>query len=300
MGLVERRYLICLTSNGMRTRTALGLVVTVVALTAAGISIWILRQPLRESITALQREVPTIGSRVRLAVVGDNHGDNPVYRQILEEISGQSLDGLLNLADTSEDGTPEEFAAVIALESKLPFPVYHTVGSHDIKADPTRRTFTTAFGTNPCTSATIKNVHLVLLDNADRKVGFPPDCLDWLSTDLATHQDQSVIIAYHRPFDLPLGQVVGDDETAASRVTNRRFKSIIAAYPIKYLFSAHLHTYLPYTLDGIPAVVSGGGGDPAQTVLGGPSNSLFHYLIVTIQDGVVDVDVQRVQLRDNG
>lgn len=282
----------------MRKRTLVQSLLVISVLVAIGVSLWILRQPLRATYTAIVNQSSNSGSRVRFAVVGDNHGDNPIYRQILDEIQKQPLDFLVNVADTSEEGTEAEFVAVKQLESALPYPVYHIVGSHDIKTDPSRETFTGAFGSAPWTSFDRGEVHFIMLDNADRKVGFPAASLDWLAKDLADHRQSTILIAYHRPFDLPLGQVIGDDETAASRVTNRRFKQIIAEYPVKFIFSSHLHTYLPYTVNDIPAVVTGGGGDPAQVVLGGAKNNLFHYLLVSVQNGRVTTEVKRVQLRD--
>lgn len=280
----------------MHFRKVLGILVLLGAITATGVSVWILRQPLRQTYSVLRGDSTGQGPKVRFAVIGDNHGDNPVYRQILKEVRDLPLDFVVNLADTSEFGTREEFAAIKELESILPFPVYHTVGNHDIKTDPSRRLFTDMFGQAPCASFTKENFHLILLDNADRKVGFSDDCLDWLEDDLASNTNQSIAIAYHRPFDLPLGSIVGDDETPASRITNRRFKEIIAAYPVKYIFTAHIHTYLPYSFNGIPAVVSGGGGDPAQTALGGPKNNLFHYILVTVDGDAISTEIQRVQL----
>lgn len=283
----------------MRTRTVVGLIGLLIVVAASGISLWILRQPLQATYSAIRAESSSSGaSAIRFAVVGDNHGDNPIYRQILRELKDQPLEFLLNIADTSEYGTREEFATVKGLESDLPFPVYHTVGNHDIKTDDARTLFAQAFGHSGNMSYDHGNLHVVILDNADRKVGFTSDGLAWLRNDLARHRDDTIIIAYHRPFDLPLGQVVGDDETAASRATIREFKNIIVGYPVKYIFTSHLHTYLPYVVQDIPAIVSGGGGDPAQTVLGGPSANLFHYLLVTVRDGKVETEVRRVELRD--
>lgn len=284
----------------MRTRTFFGILVAGLAVAAAGVSLWILRQPLRETYVALRGDQTVEGSAIRFAVVGDNHGDNPVYRQILQDVRAQRLDFLLNLADATEYGLTDEFTTVKALESPLSFPVYHTVGNHDIKTDASRGLFRDAFGHSGWIAYDHDSLHLIILDNADRKVGFPAESLRWLADDLAANRDKTIIIAYHRPFDLPLGQVIGDDETAASRATNSEFKKIIAGYPVKYIFTSHLHTYLPYTVDDIPAIVSGGGGDPAQTVLGGPSANLFHYLLVTVQGDDVSIQVQRVQLRAEG
>ncbi len=231
-------------------------------------------------------------------VIGDTHGVNPIYQQMVSEVRDRPYRFLLHLADASEDGTAEEFSAVRMLEAQLHFPVYHTVGNHDIASDPTRRLFTTAFQQAAWGSWTIGSVRLIILDNADRKVGFSSDQLDWLETELAKPHAGPTILAYHRPFDLPLADVLGDDETAASRATNQRLVAILQTHPVDYIFTGHLHTYLEYTVAGIPAVVSGGGGDPAQAVLGGPKNNLFHYLIVTVTGQNLQVDVRHIQLTE--
>lgn len=260
------------------------------------IAAWNLREPIGLGVEAVQRGLRP-APVIRFAVVGDNHGDTPIYRTILSELRNEQVDFLLNLSDTTEDGTEAEFAAVRDLEQALPFPVYHTVGSHDIKTDPTRKLFVDGFGHGPNTQVEAGPVRILILDNADRRVGFSDETLDWLSDRLAAAPDARFLLAYHRPFGLPLSDIVGDDETPASRIANEKFLARLKGYNIEYIFTAHLHTYLPYALNGIPAVVSGGGGDPAQSVLGGPENNLFHYLIVAVTATDIEVTVRRVTQR---
>jgi len=279
----------------MRIRSWILLLVVGVIIGLTGAAVWTLRTPLQE-VANLVWSRTRAPAGVTFAVVGDNHGDNPVYRQILKELPDHHPAFLLNLADTSEYGTTDEFEAVKRLEQPLPFPVYHTVGNHDIKTDPTGQLLTATFGHSLWYAVDEGNVHLVILDNADRKVGFPNESLDWLEHDLSAHQTQTILIAYHRPFDLPLATLLGDDETTTSRRSNERLVDIIERYHARYVFTGHVHTYLQYSVGSIPAVVSGGGGDPAQSILGGPSHNYFHYLIVTVRGTDVSIIVHRVTL----
>jgi predicted phosphodiesterase len=233
-----------------------------------------------DSVTSVISPQPDL----RFAVISDNHGDSPIYSRLLDDMATKPFAFVLHLGDASDRGTNEEWAAVRAQEERLGLPVYHTVGNHDIKVDPTRAAFEQAFSTTRWYSKNFSNVHLVVLDNADRKVGFPAEELDWLERDLAAHANDVLLIAYHRPFGLPFAEYTGDDETTASRRTNERFLSILAPYTIAQIFNGHVHTYLPYSLNRIPAVITGGGGDPAQTLLGGGDSSYFHYLDVSITD----------------
>jgi len=268
----------------------------ILLLVVAGVSLWILRQPIKQSLDLIR---PAASSSWQFAVVGDNHGVNPIYQQIVSELIKQPPEFLLALGDNTEHGTAAELTAVKKLEDTLPFPVYHTLGSHDIKTDGAGQTFRDVLGQTANAVYHLRNLWIITVDNAERKVGFSDQTLGWLETQLNTTGQDPVIIVYHRPFGLPLASLLGDDETSASSRSNEKFTTLIGRYPnIKYIFSAHLHTYLPYTVGSTPAVVSGGGGDPAQTVLGGASQNYFHYLLVTIDDSAISIHVQRVVLQN--
>jgi hypothetical protein len=147
----------------------------------------------------------------------------------------------------------------------------------------------------PWRSVEVGDLHLILLDNADRKIGFPKEELDWLEQDLkAIPLDKTIIVAYHRPFNFPLASIVGDDETSASRKTNERFLNILANYPITHIFTGHIHTSLDYTMTlskdangnatkSVPVTISGGGGQPPQSGFGGLLPEKYHALKVTVQ-----------------
>ena len=280
----------------MHVRRLLVWLVALAVVISGSLAVWTLRSPLSLAWHLVQSSLkpePT----VRFAVIGDSHGVNPIYQQALKDMADDHISFLLHLADNTEDGTAAEFNADVALEKQSHFPVYHTVGNHDIKSDDSRSLFTQSFGEAPDHAIDQGQVHLVVLDNADRHVGFSQGTLNWLSADLAAHKNQVLMIAYHRPFGLPLATILGDDETTTSSANNKKFLDIIRAYNVKYIFTAHVHTYLQYTLQGVPAVISGGGGDPAQAVLGGPSANFFHYLIVTVRGSDVSVEMRRLQLQ---
>lgn len=229
----------------------------------------------------------------RFFVIGDNHGPRPVYRQLLEKAKAAGANFAVNVADFTEHGTTEELREVLDLEQEVGLTVYHVIGSHDLKADPSRKTWGREVGP-AYQSLNALGSHFVFLDNADRSVGFPAAELEWLEQDLTANSAKTTFLFYHRPFGLPLEGLFGDDETPASRKTNERFKAIVRRFQPTAIFSGHVHTYLPYTLEGVSAFVTGGGGDPAQTLLGGASSSFFHGLLVTLEPDGPNVSVLRL------
>lgn len=216
------------------------------------------------------------------AVIGDNHGPRPVYRELLQKAKAAGASFAVNLGDYTEHGTEPELREVLALEATVGLPVEHVIGAHDAKGDPTRATWERVMGAPAVRSFDRGGAHFILLDNADRAVGFPAAQRRWLEDDFRAQAGQLTFIFYHRPFGLPFEGLFGDDETPASRETNDAFRGLLRRYRPTMLFTAHVHTYLPYTLEDLPAYVTGGGGDPAQQLLGGATSSFFHALLVTV------------------
>jgi predicted phosphodiesterase len=243
---------------------------------------------------------------VTFAVIGDNEGINPVYENLVTQIAAdEDVQFVLHLGDALEHGTLAEWQELQDAHARfgLSVPFYIVPGNHDVADDPNRTTFAKV-NSAAWRSVDVGNVHLVLLDNAERKVGFPADELTWLDADLAALQnmkvkDQVTVIAYHRPFAYPLASLLGDDETRTSRLSNEQFLTILAKYPVNHIYAGHVHTAIDYTMvvardatnkssATVPVTVSGGGGGELQSAFGGLVKERFHWLKVT----VVGTDVQ--------
>lgn len=237
-------------------------------------------------------------------VVGDNEGDNPVFREILKQASDRPAQFLINVADLTPNGQAKDFEAVKGRLEELPFPYYTAVGNNDIAGDRSRGRYLAHFsqaqlgvGTGQTTYYSFDQgpAHFVVLDNADRRVGFDADQLAWLESDLAQNRKRRTFLFMHRPVDVPLTNVYGDDETPASRQSNEEFKAILRRYPVARIFAGHLHTYFSYQLEGIPLTITGGGGAAPQSILTDLLGSSFHYLEVRITDDEVSQTVQRIE-----
>lgn len=227
------------------------------------------------------------------AVVGDTESHADIFQRVLEESKARSAQFLLHTGDVSEDGSPEGLQQMRSVADASGLPLYTVLGSHDIRTDPTGQAFQASFNT-PNLAFAAGSWRFLLLDNADRAVGFSPATLAWLAQDIADHPAAQYIIAYHRPFNLPLAAIVGDDETPASRAANKRFLEIIGLASVKAIFTGHLHIYFPYTMNGIPVYVTSGGGGEAQTALGPLGNQPPHFLLVKTNNGNLNVEVIRL------
>ena len=230
------------------------------------------------------------------AVIGDNEGENPTYNDLVSQIAQDStIQFVLHVGDATPTGSATELQALKDLHRRLGIniPVYMVPGNHDIKDVNWRTAWGSSEG-RPWRSVDIGNLHLVLLDNADRKIGFPDEELLWLENDLQQRDDQrATIVAFHRPFNYPLANILGDDETRTSRLSNERFATILAQHPVDQIFTGHVHTAIDYTMalerdandrisKSVPVTISGGGGQPIQTAFGGLLKEKFHALKVEV------------------
>lgn len=243
------------------------------------------------------------------AVIGDNEGSNPAYDTLIQHIAAdKDIQFLLHVGDATSTGSADELHALQTLHTQLGLtvPVYMVPGNHDIIDDGATETWSNLVGER-WRSIDIGNLHLVLLDNAERKIGFPEAELDWLEKDLASWQarrgtNTTTVLAYHRPFAYPLANLLGDDETPTSRKSNERFLSILAQHSVDHIFTGHIHTALDYPMvlardandrvaKSVPVTVSGGGGQPIQTAFGGLLKEKFHALKVTVGTNTVQTEV---------
>lgn len=253
-------------------------------------------------------------SAVSFAVIGDNEGINPVYEDLIKQIAAdKDVRFVLHLGDTLKKGAAAEWQDLQSAHTRwgLQMPFYIVPGNHDVTDDPERIAFSTA-NVAAWRSLDINNVHLVLLDNAERKVGFPASELAWLENDLAdlqTHRlpNQITILAYHRPFAYPLASLLGDDETKTSRASNEKFLAILAKYPVDHIFAGHVHTAIEYTMvvahdstnsakKTVPVTVSGGGGGELQSAFGGLISQNFHWLKVMVSGTEITSEIKQARV----
>lgn len=225
-------------------------------------------------------------------VFGDNEGINPIVKRIWSDAAAAKVDFVISVADLTARGKEEQFMEVKALFNSYGVPYYTAIGNNDLGRPISRELFQKYFGVDDFARRTYfsfdrAGVHFVVLDNADRKVGFDDEQLTWLADDLGRNTQPHTLLFYHRPFELPFSDFFYDDETAVSRASNEKFLEIIGAHTIDAIFTGHVHTYLPYRMQNIPVTVTGGGGAAPQDFIGGDAVKLYHYMKVTVtEDGI--------------
>ena len=81
--------------------------------------------------------------------------------------------------------------------------------------------------------------------------------------------------------------------TACRRPTGRRLAALFRQYRVSHIFAGHIHSYFTGDWDGVPYTITGGAGAPLYGT--DPKHFFYHYLKVTLQEGEVHVEVQRIK-----
>lgn len=222
-------------------------------------------------------------------MIGDTEGLRPVTKTMLTDMKQRGLAFVVHVGDISSHADPEELKQVKEAFASLPFPTYYVPGNNDLVYDETteRRTLKNYYDViheREYYSVDYRSAHIVLLNNAYRRIGFSDEELAWLKEDLDASRDSLNFLFFHRPLDVPGQAFFGDDETPNSRTQNKTFKTLISNYAIAHIFNGHIHTALSYDLNEISVTVTGGGGAAPQAILGGEEAALYHYELVTVNE----------------
>ena len=249
---------------------------------------------IKEGITDVNVEAKT-GSGWSFIVVGDNEGVNNISKRVIKDANESGADLLVNLGDFTERGKVEQFEEITGLYNTLEIPWYGVLGNNDMGYVKTYddTNYKEYISEDLYYSFDHKNAHFIILDNANRNVGFDNEQLEWLKKDLANNTQEYTFVFFHKPFKLPFEEYFGDDETPLSRKSNEALLEILSEYEIDQVYTGHVHTYLSYNIGELPIFITGGGGAEPQELLG--SNSYYHYIETSISDAGIDHSVIEIK-----
>lgn len=213
------------------------------------------------------------------AVVGDSR-DNPVkFQNILEKIEDFNPLFIIHLGDMVSEGTPEEYNGLNQLIGTSKVPIYTVLGNHDIKGRG-RSHYSKIFGMY-YHSFDLGNTHFILLDNAKGDLG--QSQLDWLRNDLEKNNKSVVIVCMHMPaFDPRQGTAHAMTDTSDAKALVALFKE----FQVDAVYTAHIHSYLADTQDGIRYIISGGGGAPLVQ-----EGARYHFILTNISNGNITTEM---------
>lgn len=220
----------------------------------------------------------------RIAVMSDIQNAisrvSEMYARIAQE---PEISFVLSAGDLTSRGTPEQLERFERELQNLPIPYYTTLGNHELGTEPPR--YQAYFG-RVNLHFHYREVAYSLVDSASATLA--SRTVDLLGQWLAEDRERVHVFATHYPPVDPIGVRNG---SFASLAEAHQLIARLAAGRVDLSLHGHVHSYYSFTMAGIPAYISGGGGAIPERFDGIGR----HFLVVTLESRrVAGVRVVRV------
>ena len=219
------------------------------------------------------------------AVLGDNRDGDETYASLLDLVSRDTVDFLVNTGDLVPGGTVDQFKGFQKLMAGFSKPFYPVPGNHDVANDGTLSNYL-QFSGAPAGhySFDYGQVHFSMVNSALGDLNAAE--LGWLEADLAgTGLPVRIIVLHHPPFD-PVG---------GSHILGKgagELMALSAKYKVRYVLAGHIHEYAREVRDGVIYLVAGGGGAPLYPPP--EQGGFYHYVRITVRGQETSDEVVRL------
>ena len=233
------------------------------------------RQAVGPTTVELSYQVPAEGLRIRVeppsgtgpvhfAVVSDIHNNLETFGRFSTDVQAWRPEMVLCMGDLTRHGKREEFDEIFGHLTDPGVPVYTTLGNHELMGEAAQR-FAEEIGPGSV-AFDVRGVRVVLADTAG--AGFAPEAYPWLAQALWPRASGPALVLAHIPPIEPWGT---RDHGFSNRDDGEHFVQALSEGRTTHFFAGHIHSWADYTMRGIPATISGGGGGQTESP-GGPGH----------------------------
>ncbi len=222
------------------------------------------------------------------AVMGDNRGGECVFGKILQDITRDPcISFVIDLGDTVQRADERKFYRFFKqVQEHLTIPLLVAPGNHELKGN--RWLYRSVLGIRYFSFRTGNTAFFVLSSTSCS--GIDQEQERWLEKELGRYRKLKYRLVFmHYPLFDPRGSHFRhclSGKAAASLL------KIFKKYNVTCVFAGHIHGYFRGNWDGVPFVVSGGGG--ARLAGYDPEHYFFHYLKVTVEGSHLKIKVCKV------
>lgn len=227
------------------------------------------------------------------AVFGDNKNSHTTFERLLKQVDHEpDVAFAIDLGDLVYDGEKQKYRHFFnQVRSNLTLPLLTAIGNHELRENG-RGLYYEVFGPFYYSFRIGRN-YFIVLDDAEEK-GLDLWQNTWLEEELRKARDfDTRFVFMHVPLFDPRGGIYHHciPESAATELA-----VLFRKYRVTHIFASHIHGYFTGRWQEIPYTITGGaGGELFGT---DPRHYFYHYLRVHVQDGSVDIHVQRVPSPD--
>ncbi|HWR73145.1 MAG TPA: metallophosphoesterase [Nitrospirota bacterium] len=251
-------------------------------------------QQIAQKLAALKN----LPAKFSFVVLGDNRSGDEVYTKLIALAMERRPDLIVNTGDQiATPGNLDDWARFREMSKVVTVPYFLTVGNHDAhpKAPGSEKIYREQVelpGNELYYSFVAGNSLFIVLDSnlSGQEKKITGEQYTWLEDVLANAKQRHKFIFVHHPLytDKGKGKHAGNSLDRYPRDRDR-LQALFRKHGVSAVFSGHEHLYLRKVVDGIPSVITGGGGAPlyADDLNGG----FYHYIYITVDGDKVNGEV---------
>lgn len=183
----------------------------------------------------------------KFAVIGDTQGMNHIFKDAVKDM--KDIEFLIHLGDLTTSGKSFGYNSVERVMNSTGFPVYTTIGNHDVRFGGTERYKNRLAPLQY--SFSYSNYNFIFLNSA--QLSITEDQIDWMESKLSSNEKN--IIITHAPYYDPFSGSHTMDKQSSERMAD-----FIEDYDITAYMSGHIHSYYQDVSNGTKRLITGGGG----------------------------------------
>lgn len=183
----------------------------------------------------------------RFAVIGDTQGMNHIFMDAVKEM--EDVDFLIHLGDLTASGKRSGYDSVKRVMNSTDFPVYSTIGNHDIRFDgkdiyenrlsPLQYSFS------------YSNYNFIFFNSAE--LSLRQEQVDWMRSEI--EDDKENVLITHAPYFDPFGGSHTMDEESCNMMDE-----FVSEHDVHAYLSGHIHAYHQDISQKTKRLITGGGG----------------------------------------
>ena len=232
--------------------------------------------------TAVERIQKSLGDadNFTFAVMGDSRGNPEKFRDVLAAAAAHAPAFIVHTGDSTNFGSPREFAEAVSILRACPVPVVVIPGNHDLLTEK-GRFFEQVFG--PLDFYFQAGAfRFICINNADDVldgsfIRLPAEDAPAKLEELTAGTMPACIVMHVPPATAAIKEHVSVPVTAPLTALLQKHGPGIRA-----ILCGHVHGYAAAELEGVPVIISGGAGAPLQDNKGAGFVSRFNFVLVNV------------------
>ncbi len=227
------------------------------------------------------------------AVFADNKDSITTFERLIKKVNNDNVLFAIDIGDLVYDGDKNKFKFFLDQAKEFKIPLLTAIGNHELKENGLANYYR-IFG-RPYYSFNIGNNFFIVLDDANEHY-IDAWQMVWLKKQLEKSlKFKNRFVFMHVPLydPRPASEIHIFNASLKNKEQAKILNNLFNKYKITMVFCSHLHGYYKGFWQKTPYIVTGGAG--AELSGTNKNHYFYHYIKVTVNNGVVSYQVRKIK-----